>query len=152
VSAPAFFHVGILVDDLDGAIARFSELLPLTFGRPRTLAIDEWDPVTEAMRARELRFIYSDEGPPFIELMEAQDDGVWGLQQGEGLHHIGFWQPGFDEGLAALPGLGHAIETLMPRLSEATAAYVAPAHLHGTRVELVCPFDQRPKPAGGRSA
>ena len=143
MSSPGFFHVGILVEDLDVAIEHFSALLPLTFGRPRTLAIDEWDPVTDAVRGRELRFIYSDEGPPYVELMQFQDDGVWGRQHGEGLHHVGFWQPGFDDRLTEIPALGHPVETWMPRASEATAAYLRPELLHGTRVELVCPFNQR---------
>ena len=76
VTATNLYHVGVLVTDLDAAMAQFAEVLGVTFGEPRTVAavVVEGGTTTE----RPLHVVYSIEGPPFLELIEAQEGGVWG--------------------------------------------------------------------------
>jgi hypothetical protein len=63
-------------------MARFTELIGVTFGEPISIKFDD---VVEdgAHTDRLMRVIYSVEGPPFLELIEAQEDGVWGRQHGK---------------------------------------------------------------------
>ena len=80
---------------------------------------------------------------PFLELIEAQEGGVWGRHHGEGLHHIGSWQPGLADRLAAMAAAGVTPEAVATIDGKLIAAYLEPSHLHQTRVELVSPRSER---------
>ena len=71
-----FWHVGILVYDLEAAIARFSDLLGLHFNRVDADAdlIGDAGSVTPV----HVDAAFSVEGPPFYELLQAQNGGVRG--------------------------------------------------------------------------
>jgi catechol 2,3-dioxygenase-like lactoylglutathione lyase family enzyme len=136
VTATPLYHVGILVEDIDAAIARFGELLGLTFGEPLDMRFD--DIVEDGQRVvRDLRLVYSVEGPPFLELIEAQPDGVWGRQHGEGLHHIGVWQEGLEARVMELAASGTEPQAIVHHRGETLAVYLSPETAHGARVELV---------------
>jgi hypothetical protein len=136
MTATPLYHVGVLVEDLDAAMARFTELIGVTFGEPLSIRFD--DVIDDGEHVdRELRVIYSVEGPPFLELIEAQDDGVWGRQHGEGLHHIGVWQDGLDARIAALAAAGTEPQAVIHHLGETLAVYLTPETAHGARLELV---------------
>ena len=53
-----------------------------------------------------MRFCYSLPGPPYIELVQMADTslGIWGPEQGEGLHHIAFADPDVPGTCAAFGG------------------------------------------------
>jgi hypothetical protein len=74
-----FFHVGILVRDIEIAARDFSAILGLEFEPVRTAPV-----VTGEM----MRFRYSRQGPPYLELVEMAGSGIWAPDQGEGLHGI----------------------------------------------------------------
>ena len=85
-----YFHVGILVADLDAAIRRFSQVLGLRFGP----VSDTQTPVDSGtITVEHIRPTYSVDGPPYTELIEGSGDGLFSLQNGEGLHHLGIWSP-----------------------------------------------------------
>jgi catechol 2,3-dioxygenase-like lactoylglutathione lyase family enzyme len=113
-----FFHVGVLVKDIDQAAADFGELLGLRF-----------EPV---------RFCYSLPGPPFIELVQMADTslGIWGPEQGEGLHHIAFADPDVPGTCAAFGGQADTVvgggAGGSPRV-----IFTRPQALHGIRVEYL---------------
>ena len=131
-----YVHVGVLVHDLDAAIARYS-LLGLTFMAPRTVRVER---LVEGGRetALDLRIAFSIEGPPHWELLEAVGDGIYGPQHAETLHHIAVLHPdpvarraelvreGFRETAAQYRRDGSLIVT-----------YLDPADLNGVRVELI---------------
>jgi catechol 2,3-dioxygenase-like lactoylglutathione lyase family enzyme len=86
-----FYHVGILVADIDKAIEKFSNMLDLDFAAPLTLPLS-WE--GEQPYSGDFRVVYSKQGPPHIELFEVAGGGAFVLPSGEGLHHIGVWVPG----------------------------------------------------------
>src|SRR5277367_6908800 len=79
-----FFHVGILVRDVDAARADFAARLGL-----------EFEPVHshQVATGETTRFCYSLAGPPYIELVEMTGTGSWSPEQPEGFHHIGVSDP-----------------------------------------------------------
>jgi catechol 2,3-dioxygenase-like lactoylglutathione lyase family enzyme len=129
------FHVGILVADIAVAIERFSEALGMRFTEPTEQITTVHDPEPTECR---VRAAYSINEPPYLELIEAQGDGVLSLRRGEGLHHIGFWAPDFDTYERSETGL-----TLPagPRFCLAAGAptmwLTDPGDLHGVRLEWV---------------
>ncbi len=139
MTATDLYHVGILVSDIDEGIRRFSTLLGLSFNEPRIVAVT----IEEAGRSspRELKVSYSVEGPPFLELIESQEDGLWGAQQGEGLHHVGSWEGDLGARLNGLTDEGTPVEVKISVGDRLVAVYLDPEPVHNTRVELVA---QRP--------
>ena len=84
------YHVGIVVPDVEGAQAHFTDLLGIT-----------WGPVveTEAFPVREgdgtdrivpNTLCYSTE-PPYLELVQEVPGTVWECNEHSNLHHIGVW-------------------------------------------------------------
>src|SRR6188472_324315 len=86
-----YVHIGILVNDLHAAIARYS-LLGLTFMEPRTVHVDR---LVEDGRETEvdLTIVFSYQGPPHWELLQAVGDGIYGPQHAETLHHVAVLDP-----------------------------------------------------------
>ena len=86
----------------------------------------------------DLRIVFSKEGPPHWELLEAVGDGVYGPRHVDRLHHVAILDPeparrrdalvrqGFREVAAQYRGDGSII-----------VSYLDPADLHGIRVELL---------------
>jgi len=108
MNAP-FFHVGILVRDVEAARADFTARLGV-----------EFEPVHSQQIAtgETTRFCYSLQGPPYLELVEMTGTGSWSPDQPEGFHHLGasdLIAPGTD---------GTPLVALTP-----------PQALHGVRVE-----------------
>ena len=84
------YHVGIVVPDVEAAMAHFTELLGV-----------EWGPVvaTEAFDVRDAdgndltlpnKLCYST-SPPYLELVLEQPGTVWVCNEHSNLHHIGYW-------------------------------------------------------------
>jgi catechol 2,3-dioxygenase-like lactoylglutathione lyase family enzyme len=119
-----FFHVGILVRDVEAARADFSAKLGL-----------EFEPVHSQQIAtgETTRFCYSLQGPPYLELVEMTGTGNWSADQPEGFHHIGIADPSVPARCAAFGDQADLIaagEDGAPRV-----ALTRPEALHGVRVE-----------------
>jgi hypothetical protein len=86
----------------------------------------------------EVLLTYSNEGPPHIELIEAQGTGVYRPEYGEGLHHIGVWTETGPEHHEALMATGLLPETVeFSEDQRFILTYFYPQELHGTRVEII---------------
>ena len=92
-----FSHVGLVVPELGQAQRDLSSTLGLGWAsqQRRTIPVR----VDGTTLERTLRFVYSREGPPYVELIEA-DEPPWDLR--EGLHHMGLWS---EDILADIEGL-----------------------------------------------
>jgi len=129
-----YYHIGILVADLDAAIPKFEKLFGATFNPPSVLrAPIEWHGRKLEM---DVRVSYSKE-PPYLELIEGQTEGYFAISQGEGVHHVGLWVPehGSPEWKERFGDLD--IEALLPSPSGTTIAQSDPRCLCGVRLELV---------------
>lgn len=137
-SAASFFHVGILVDDLDKAIKRFENVLEIEFLAPVNVHVDYLEQAGETTPL-DLHISYSKQGPPYYELLEAQGAGIYGIHQGIGVHHIGVWEPNCENRLERLVhkhGLVREAVQYTPD-RRIIVAYLEPTALYGTRIEIV---------------
>ena len=119
-----FFHVGILVRDVEAARADFTATLGV-----------EFEPVHSQQIAtgETTRFCYSLQGPPYLELVEMTGTGSWSPDQPEGFHHIGVSDPSVPARCAAFGGQA---ELIAPGPDGAPlVALTPPEALHGVRVE-----------------
>jgi len=124
-----FFHVGVLVRDIDQAADDFGRILGLRFEPVRSAPL---------VTGETMRFCYSLAGPPYLELVQMADTslGIWGPEQGEGLHHIAFADPDVP---GSCVGFGGQADTVVgggeggsPRV-----IFTRPEALHGIRVEYL---------------
>jgi catechol 2,3-dioxygenase-like lactoylglutathione lyase family enzyme len=124
VSEP-FFHVGILVRDVEAARADFTAKLGTEFEpvRSQRLATGETT-----------RFCYSLQGPPYLELVEMTGTGSWSAGQPEGFHHLGSADPGVP---ARCGAFGDGVDLIAPADDGSPlVALTPPEALHGVRVEF----------------
>jgi hypothetical protein len=125
------FHIGRVVEDLDAAMDTIGANLAIGWApvQVRTIAV-----LTAAGEARDepLRFTYSTDGPPHIELIESAPGSLWQPTPDGGLHHIGL----FAEQVAVAPGPGMELE-FGGREERQVAGFAYYSSPGGIRVELV---------------
>ena len=124
-----FFHVGVLVRDIEQAAVDFGKLLGLRFEPVRSAPLVTGEP---------MRFCCSLPGLPFIELVQMADTslGIWGPEQGEGLHHLAFADPDVPGTCAAF---GDQADTVVGggEGGAARVIFTRPEALHGIRIEYL---------------
>ncbi len=130
-------HVGFIVEDIHVAIARFSDVLGVTFNDPVTVHLDHlYNP---DHRPGTITVAYSKEGPPHYELIQGEAHGVYSMDGGgEGLHHVGVWETDLERRMSELAEKGLTVEARV-LLDDGTllTAFNDPNDLHGVRVEFI---------------
>lgn len=134
-----FDHVCLLVRDVGAARAELTATLGVSFAPEIEYSIKD---LREAplMQSREttIRVAYSNDGPPYYELVEVQDRGVYGIQNGLGFHHVGMWAPDCEAEVRRLIDAGREVEAVQygpdGRMLVAT---FRPGDLGGTRLEIL---------------
>jgi catechol 2,3-dioxygenase-like lactoylglutathione lyase family enzyme len=132
-------HVGILVDDLEQAIERWTAFTGYTFsavGRYRTDRYEDSSSVHP--HSHDARFVVSREGQPKIELLEATGTGTHGPAN-LGIHHlalIGF--PDLEAERDRVTALGIGIDGVNTDAEgRILLAFTDPSALDGARFEIV---------------
>jgi catechol 2,3-dioxygenase-like lactoylglutathione lyase family enzyme len=77
-------HVGIVVEDLDAAVAEYASL-GLRFSEPQVVPIGDW----------RLTVTFSRQGPPYLELIEALPGSPW-VSRGAALDHLAWHVDAFE--------------------------------------------------------
>jgi hypothetical protein len=140
-----YFHVGILVPNLDEAMEKFSEVFKVTWTERGTAHADFWERDRGGSHPLTLDVAYTREGPPHIELLEATGDGLYGHQHVGGLHHIGGWEPDCTGRQRELEEAGYpAVGTQYNPNKEIIVSYFDPKALYGIMFEIL---DEGRKPA-----
>lgn len=136
--AGAYFHIAILVEDVDRAIEKYSRVLGVEFLEPVISTARFWEKGREE-RMLEARLTYSKQSEgPYIELVEAQGDGLFSLDRGEGIHHVGVWEADCESRVEAMKRDG--VELVAAQYTpegKIIVAYFEPADMHGTMIEIV---------------
>lgn len=140
----AITHVAHSVEDLDLAMQQFSDSLGLTWA-----SIQEWDmtiSVCDEVVSTPIRFTYSCDSPPHIELIEGQPGTIWAPHRG--LHHVGVWSDDLAADAQQLSRSGFTQEAAgVARSGRIPSAFTYHSSPHGMRLELV---DVRSRPAFDR--
>jgi hypothetical protein len=127
------FHVGIVVDDLDAALAQLTDLFGYRWCDEIAVPTDVALPT--GGRVVDFRFAYSMDAPR-LEIIQSIPGTLWTPVADSGVHHLGYWCDDVDGASAALERSGLAREAagVQPDGS-ATWAYHRAAS--GPRIELV---------------
>lgn len=135
-SAP-FFHTGIVVEDLAEAVKYYSDSLGVTFTEPGTFDIPRLeDPDPHPFQ---LTAVLSMTEAPFLELIQADGDGVVSKRMcGQILYH-GYWEDDMDARLAALNADGGQGTEGVFRMEEGGNPFsiITKPDRYGNRIEYV---------------
>ena len=127
------FHVGIVVDDLDVALAELTALFgyqwcsPMAVRTPVRLATGEIE--------LDLRFTYS-ATTPRVEVIQSMPGTLWMPAAGSHIHHLGYWSDDVAADGVQLAEWGHVEEATGVR-PDGTPVWAYHKSPSGPRVELV---------------
>jgi len=122
-------HVAVVVEDLDTALAFFSQSLGLPLQERREVPEE----------GVEIAFLLLDNSE--LELIQPLDPdnsvGRYLARRGEGVHHICLLVPDLDAAVAELEGRGARLASAICRRADGTRyAFVHPKSAHGVLIEL----------------
>ncbi len=128
------YHVGIVVPDLHQAMNDLAVELGVSWPEPQSRLGKRFRTQNGTLET-EMHFVYSIEGPPHLELIEAQPGTPWEVEGPGIIHHVGVWVDDLASASAELVTAGAGIEITYdtPELQSFTY-HVTSA---GLRVELV---------------
>ncbi|MBI2699839.1 MULTISPECIES: VOC family protein [Mycobacterium] len=128
------YHIGIVVPDLDAAMARFTELAGYGWIKPMKYTL----PFRTVAGTRDLtsNFVYSLEAP-HLELIQEVPGTPWVAAPGNAVHHLGYFADNLAETATMLEDNGFSLEMTadVPGSKLAMFAYYVDAG--GTRIEVV---------------
>jgi quinol monooxygenase YgiN/catechol 2,3-dioxygenase-like lactoylglutathione lyase family enzyme len=142
--APAsYFHIGVVVPDLEQAIARYSDVLGIKFAEPATFNIprlEDPDPHPGTLVAA-----FSMTQPPYYELIQAAGNGIISASNAGRILYFACWEADMAGRLARLKKQKVGVDALfrMDAVSPPFAMITAP-DLLGARIEYVDESDRAP--------
>ena len=130
------FKTGLLVTDLEAAMQDLSAWLGLSWTAISQTPLVLRTPTGD--EAVDLRFAYSTNGAPYLELLEAQPSGYYAARQGPHLHHVGRWVSDLAAASHELAAAGLPLEAAgVDAEGNSPAIFCFHQGGHGVRVELV---------------
>jgi catechol 2,3-dioxygenase-like lactoylglutathione lyase family enzyme len=126
------YHVGLIVPDLQRAIAEMTAAGGYTWTKPieATLTVTTDDGDIEMP----FKFVYSVEAP-HLEVIQEVPGTVWAAPKGGAAHHIGYWVDDLAAAAESLQAAGYRIEARPAGAQLSSFAYlVSPS---GVRIEIV---------------
>jgi hypothetical protein len=129
---PPPYHFGVVVADLAAAQRELGEALHLSWAEPQHKALTVETP--EGPTPIDVSYVYSLEGPPYLELLEQRPGTVFDRV---GLHHIGVWCDDFHAESARLESIGVPRETVSLRPDGTWSAGLFHTASCGLRIEVV---------------
>jgi hypothetical protein len=129
-----FYHTGIVVPDLDAAMARLSALAGYRWIKPLTYTL----PLRTATGTRELTstFVYSLQAP-HVELIQEVPGSPWAAAPGNAVHHLGYFTDRLAEAARTLEDNGFALEATADVSPPDLALFAYYVDEFGTRIEIV---------------
>ena len=130
----AITHVAHSVENLESAMQQLGDSLGLTWA-----TVQEWEmtiAVSDEVISTPIRFTYSRNSPPFVELIEGRPGTIWAPH--DGLHHLGVWSDDLSGDGLQLKRSGFTQEAAgVARSGRSPSAFSYHRSPHGMRLELV---------------
>jgi catechol 2,3-dioxygenase-like lactoylglutathione lyase family enzyme len=132
-----YYHTGIVVPDLDAAMASLSAVAGYQWINPLTYTL----PFRTVDGTRELTstFVYSLQSP-HVELIQQVPDSPWIAAPGNSVHHLGYFADDLAETARELEANGFTFEATAATADTATpdlALFAYYIDAFGTRIEIV---------------
>jgi catechol 2,3-dioxygenase-like lactoylglutathione lyase family enzyme len=128
------YHTGIIVPDLDAAMARLSALAGYRWITPLSYTL----PFRTATGSRELTstIVYSVQSP-HVELLQEVPGSPWTAAPGNSVHHLGYFTDNLADTAQALEHNGFTFEMTADVPGQDLALFAYYVDPFGTRIEIV---------------
>ncbi len=132
-----YFHIGIVVPNLNKAMKDFSQILGITFPNPEYFHISRLE--DPEPHSHDPYVVYSREGPPYYELIEAGGDGIFSAKHQGKIHHLGVWEEDMTARVKALEKEGIVIDAWFRNKEGSVpfAVITSPQSPLGIRIEYI---------------
>ena len=129
-----YYHTGIVVPDLEAAMAGLSALAGYRWITPLSYTL----PFRTANGSRELTstFVYSLQSP-HLELIQQVPDSPWTAAPGNSVHHLGYFTDDLAETARTLEANGFTFEATADTSPPDLALFAYYIDAFGTRIEIV---------------
>jgi hypothetical protein len=129
-----FYHTGIVVPDLDAAMARLSALAGYRWINPLSYTL----PFRTPSGTRELTstIVYSVQAP-HLELIQEVPGSPWTAAPGNSVHHLGYFTDNLADTAKMLEDNGFAFEMTADMSGSDLALFAYYIDAVGTRIEIV---------------
>jgi Glyoxalase/Bleomycin resistance protein/Dioxygenase superfamily len=129
-----FYHTGIVVPDLDAAMARLSALAGYRWINPLSYTL----PFRTATGTRELTstIVYSLQAP-HVELVREVPGSPWTAAPGNSVHHLGYFSDNLADSARLLESNGFTLEMTADVSGSDLALFAYYVDAFGTRIEIV---------------
>ena len=129
-----FYHTGIVVPDLDAAMARLSALAGYRWINPLSYTL----PFRTPSGTRELTstIVYSVQAP-HLELIQEVSGSPWTAAPGNSVHHLGYFTDNLADTAKMLEDYGFAFEMTADVSGSDLALFAYYIDAVGTRIEIV---------------
>jgi hypothetical protein len=107
----AFFHVGLICRDVERLAAEFSDKFGIEFHDPQTFVVPTVD--DGERRSVGIRACFSEIGPPYIELLAGDGQGLYEIHGEAEFHHVGLWVPSCADALLRAQQQGMAPDAIL---------------------------------------
>ncbi len=129
------YHMGVVVADISRAIAELSDQLGIAFEPPMPVTVGAEYRGVFGQHA--VTVSYGRQGPPYLELLQGAPGGIWALEDGPRMHHLGVWVDDLAKEVARLKAAGMRTEMLGKDAQGNPRLFAYMSNAHGVRVELV---------------
>ncbi|MEU9100360.1 VOC family protein [Streptomyces sp. NPDC048361] len=123
MSEQPYFHIGVVVPDLEKAIEYYSRMHGLDFTKPAHVT----NPRIEDPHPHEqvVHVAFSKQGPPYFELIESDgDEGIYSSAKEGQILYLGFWEADMDGRMEKLRAEGIGIEAVSRSAEGATPDWI----------------------------
>ncbi|OBC03030.1 VOC family protein [Mycobacterium sp. 852002-40037_SCH5390672] len=129
-----FYHTGIIVSDLDAAMARLSAMAGYRWITPMSYTL----PFRTTSGTQEVTstFVYSLQAP-HLELIKEVPGTAWTAAPGNAIHHLGYWTDNLAQSAKALEDNGFTFEATADTAPPDLALFAYYVDAAGTRIEIV---------------
>jgi catechol 2,3-dioxygenase-like lactoylglutathione lyase family enzyme len=129
-----FYHTGIVVPDLEAAMARLSALAGYRWINPLTYTL----PFRTASGTHEFTstFVYSLQAP-YVELIQEVPGSPWTAAPGKSVHHLGYFTDSLADTARMLEDNGFTFEATADVAPPGLALFAYYVDEFGTRIEIV---------------
>ena len=129
-----FYHTGVIVPDLDAAMARLSALAGYRWISPVSYTL----PFRTTSGTQEVTstFVYSLQAP-HVELIKEVRGTAWTAAPGNSIHHLGYWSDNLAESAKVLEHNGFTLEATADTAPPDLALFAYYVDAAGTRIEIV---------------
>ncbi|MFF0783496.1 MULTISPECIES: VOC family protein [unclassified Streptomyces] len=123
MSEQPYFHIGVVVPDLEKAIEYYERTQGLEFTKPAHVT----NPRLEDPHPHEqvVHVAFSKQGPPYYELIEADgDEGIFSTANEGRILYLGLWEPDMEGRLGALAAEGIGVAAASRSAEGATPGWI----------------------------